>query len=127
MNIIPRILATVAAIAIAKRDNRGVEERRRLAAEAARRERERVERINIRERGRIALFEQLVSEHQRLIQFEACLDALKQAGRPEAPRSQRLLEWAQDQVARVRDQTFGAGLEARLGPQRLFGDEDGED
>jgi hypothetical protein len=46
--MIPRVLATVAAIAVAKRDNRGVEERRRLAEEAARRERERVERRNAR-------------------------------------------------------------------------------
>jgi hypothetical protein len=123
--MIPRILATVAAIAVAKRDNRGVEERRRLAVEEARRERERIERINARERGRIALFEGLVSEHQRLLQFEACLDALaRQAPDAEAPRSQRLREWAQDQVARVREQTFGAGLEARLAEHRLFGEED---
>lgn len=123
--MIPRILATVAAIAVAKRDNRGVEERRRLAEEEARRERERVERRNARERARIALFEQLVSEHQRLLQFEACLDALERhAPGAEAPRTKRLLEWAQDQLARVRDQTFGAGLEARLGVQRLFGDDE---
>jgi hypothetical protein len=128
VDMIPRVLATVAAIAVAKRDNRGVEERRRLAEEAARRERERVERRNARERARIALFEQLVGEHKRLLQFEACLDALEdQVPGADAPRARRLLEWAQDQVARVREQTFGAGLEARLGVQRLFGDEDEQD
>ena len=128
MNMIPRIVATVAAIAVAKRDNRGVEERRRLAAEDARRERERMERINARERGRIALFEQLVSEQQRLLQFEACLDALeREAPGAEAPRSQCLIEWARNQVARVREQTLGAGLEARLGAQCLFGDEEYQD
>lgn len=126
--MIPRILATAAAIAVAKRDNRGVEERRRLAAEEARRERERVERINARERGRIALFEQFVSEHQRLLQIETCLNTLARHGAgAEAPRSQRLLAWARDQVARVRDQTFGAGLEARLGGQHLFEEAEGEE
>jgi hypothetical protein len=89
------------------------------------RERERVERINARERTRIPLFEQLVSEHQRLLQFEACLETLaRQAPGAEVPRSQRLLEWVQDQVARVREQTLGAGLEARLGVERRFGEED---
>ena len=123
--IIPRILATVAAIAIAKRDNRGLAERRRRAQEEARRERERLEEWNARERTRIALFEELVREHQRLLQFEACLSTLaRHAPSDEAPRSGRLRAWAEAQVARVRDETFGVGLETRLARERLFGEEE---
>jgi hypothetical protein len=125
-NLIPRILATVAAIAVAKRENRGVEERRRIAEEEAAHRYEAARRREARERARLSALERLIEEHQRQQQLEALVEALEQhAPADDAPRVEGLRGWARERLERLRGETFGRGLEARLAQLRLFGE--GED
>lgn len=124
-NMIPRILATVAAIAVAKRDNRGVEERRCIAEEEATRRYEARQRREAIARARVSALDVLVEEHQRQQQLEALVEALEQhAPAEDAPRVEGLHRWARERLERLRGETFGPGLEARLAQLRLFGEDE---
>lgn len=124
-DMIPRILATVAAISVAKRNNRGVEERRRIAEEEAARRYQARQRREAIERARVSTLDTLIEEHQRQQRLEALVAALQRhAPGDGAMRVQRLRRWAEERLDRLRGETFGAGLEARLELQRLFGEDE---
>lgn len=125
--MIPRILATVAAIAVAKSENRIAEERRRRAEEEAARRWEAARRREELERARAAAVDELVEAHQRLLKLEAFVEALRRHAPDEgAARARRLLCWAEGRLRRLGEATFGAGLDARLTRERLFGEDEEE-
>lgn len=123
--MIPRVLATVAAIAVAKRDNRGVEQRRRVAEEAAARRYEARQRREAIERARVSMLDKLLEEHQRQQRLEGLVAALQRHAPADGEmRAHRLRRWAEEGLERLRDETFGPGLEARLAQLRLFGEDE---
>lgn len=127
VDMIPRILATVAAIAVVKRDNRGIEERRRLKQEEEARRWQARQRREALERSRAEGLERLLAEHKRQQQLEAFVEELRRRSSGDGtPRVARLQHWAEERLERWRSQTSGAGLEAWLEAQRLFAEDEDE-
>lgn len=116
---IPRIVETVAAIAVAKRENREFEERQRL--EAAERERQRLEaeRRGLLEEKRVQMLEQLLSEQAEVEQLETLVRLLENS--PERfPRVEGLLGWTRERLARKTYRLSPVALEERLAQAKLF-------
>ncbi|MFZ5727119.1 MAG: hypothetical protein ACOY4C_11965, partial [Pseudomonadota bacterium] len=70
---IPKIVSNIAAIAVAKRENREADERRRLAREEAERHRAEAERRAELERKRSATLEMLMAEYEEAVRLEGYL------------------------------------------------------
>lgn len=125
LNMVPRIVSTIAAIAIAKRENREADERRRIAAQQAeirRAEQERRARI---ERQQTELLDQLVSEHGNLARLEAFVAACGSADfeGSELPRTARFHAWVAERLARSRASLAPDAIEGRLARASLFGED----
>lgn len=122
---VPRILSTVAAIAVAKRENREADERRHLAREEAARLRAEQERREALERARVSTLETLISEHARIVQLETYLAALERSAPSDQapPRVAQLIGWLRARLERMQGQAAAAALEERLAGARLFGED----
>lgn len=121
-NDIPRVVETIAAIAVAKRENRELEERRRREAEKRERQRIEAERRRLVEEKRAQAAEQLMSEQaeaERAARLIAMLERLPE--RP--PRVAALLAWARERRARQVERLSAQALEERLAEARLFVDD----
>lgn len=113
------VVETIAAIAVAKRENRELEDRQRL--EAKERERQRIEaerrRLLEEKRGRAA--EQLMSEQAEAERVARLIATLERS--PERPpRVEALLAWARERHARQLEQLSVETLEARLADTGIF-------
>ena len=116
---IPKIIATVAAMAVAKRSNTEFEERRRLAeAEAARRRAEE-ERRRLAEQRAVSLLEQLVDEQTQMDRLSALVKTLRQEALGE--RAGRLVQWAELRFETMARQLSPGAIEGRLAAADLFG------
>lgn len=124
---IPRVLSTVAAIAVAKRENREAGERRRLAREETERLRAKAERRAALERARVSALDTFMGEHERLVGLETYLASLERSVPADQapPRVARLIGWLRARLERMRGQAAPAALEKRLAGTSLF-DEDGD-
>lgn len=120
LKAMPKIVAAIAAIAVAKRENREIDERRRLAAEEARRRREEAERRAALERQRSTFLEGVLGEHARLRRLEAYLaDFPAEPG----PRGVRFRCWLEERAGRMRKRLSTSTLESRLEGDRLLDEE----
>ncbi|GAO40685.1 hypothetical protein SCH01S_51_00160 [Sphingomonas changbaiensis NBRC 104936] len=122
LNMIPRIMSTIAAIGVAKRENREADERRRIADEQAairRAEQERRARV---ERQRTDLLERLLDDHGKLVRLEAFVAAFR-APTPdpsEFPHTARFRLWLEERLARLRASLASGAVEDRLSRSSLF-------
>lgn len=119
---IPKIVSSIAAIAVAKRENREADERRRLAREEAERRRAEAERRAELERKRNATLEMLMAEHEEAIRLEGYLLSLEQAvGDRQAPEQvARFMSWLGDKLERLRTAATPESIEVRLSREGLF-------
>lgn len=119
---IPKIVSSIAAIAVAKRENREADERRRLAREEAERRRAEAERRAELERKRNATLEILMAEHEEAIRLEGYVLSLEQAvGDRQAPEQvARFMSWLGDKLERLQSAATPESIEARLSREGLF-------
>lgn len=119
---IPKIVSSIAAIAVAKRENREADERRRLAREEAERRRAEVERRAELERKRNSTLEMLMTEHQEAIRLEGYLLSLERAvGDRQAPEQvARFMRWLGEKLERLQTAATPESINARLSSERLF-------
>lgn len=121
LNMMPRIVSTIAAIGVAKRENREADERRRIAAQQAeirRAEQERRARI---ERQRAELLGELMDEHGNLVRLEAFVAACGAAKpNPHFPRTALFQVWLAERLARLRASLAQDSIEKRLTRASLF-------
>jgi hypothetical protein len=127
IKMIPKILSTVAAMAVAKRENREVEERRRVAAEEVAKRQADAERRAAIEKRRTAALEQLMVEAAELERLRRLVDTLERSGDP-APESRMaaLLNWARQRLAEREAYLDHEELEKRLSNAELFGEDDSQ-
>jgi hypothetical protein len=127
IKMIPKILSTIAAMAVAKRENREVEERRRLAEEEVARRRADAERRAAIEKRRVAALEQLMLEAAELERLRGFVDMLEQGGEP-APESRvaALMYWARERLVGREAHLGHEELEQRLNNAQLFGEDDSQ-
>lgn len=125
--MIPKILSTIAAMAVAKRENREVEERRRLAEGEVARRRAEAERRAAIEKRRLAALEQLMIEAAELERLRRFVDTLERGGEP-APESRAaaLMNWARKRLAEREAKLGREELEQRLCNAQLFGEDDSQ-
>lgn len=117
--VIPRILATIAAMAAAKKANRVFEARRRAAAEEARRQWAEQERRRLEDQKAAALLEQLLSEKSSAERLRSFLNGLRSIDCP----SQRLaafVRWAEERLRRIEGGLAAARLDERIAEAGLF-------
>jgi len=119
---IPKIVSSIAAIAVAKRENREADERRRLAREEAERRRAEAERRAELERKRNATLEMLMAEHEKAVRLEGYLLSLEQAvGDRQAPEQvARFMSWLGDKLERLQSAATPESIEVRLSREGLF-------
>jgi len=119
---IPKIVSSIAAIAVAKRENREADERRRLAREEAERRRVEAERRAELERKRKAMLEKLVAEHEETVRLEGYLLSLEQAvdGRHVPEQVARFMNWLRERLERLRAASTPESIDARLAREELF-------
>jgi hypothetical protein len=119
---IPTILSTIAAIAVAKRENRAADERRRLAREEAERRRVEAERRAEIERKRRAILDKLMSEHEQIVRFKGYLAALEGSlkGDETPERVARLIMWIRERLEKLRQASAPDSLDARLAHEGVF-------
>ena len=125
--MIPKVLSTIAAMAVAKRENREVEERRRLAEEEVARRQADAERRAAIEKRRVAALEQLMVEATELERLRGFVDTLERGGEP-APDSRvaALMNWARERLAGREAHLGHEELEQRLSNAQLFGEDDSQ-
>ena len=125
--MIPKILSTVAAMAVAKRENREVEEHRRLAEEEVARRQADAERRAVIEKRRVAALEQLMVEAAELERLRRFVHTLERVGEP-APESRvaALMNWARRRLAEREAHLGHEELEQRLSDAQLFGEDDSQ-
>lgn len=113
------MVETIAAIAVAKRENRELEERQRVEAEERERQRIEAERRRLLEKKRVALLEQLLCEQAEVDRIGGLLDLLESSTeRP--PHVEALLVWARERRARQLELLSPKELEQRLSEAKLF-------
>ena len=119
---IPKIVSSIAAIAVAKRENREADERRRLAREEAERRRVEAERRAELERKRNAIFEKLMAEHDEKIRLESYLLSLEQMvdGRAVPEQIAKFMDWIRGKLDRLRTASTPESIDARLAREKLF-------
>jgi hypothetical protein len=117
---IPKIIATVAALAAAKRSNGEFEERQRIAAAEAARAREAAERRRLIDEKALAFVEQLAAERTDVEQLQSVIGCLAQPGL--GPRASKLIQWAEQRLQALELQLDAEAIESRLEEARLFGD-----
>lgn len=119
---IPKIVSSIAAIAVAKRENREADERHRLAREEAERRRADAERRAELERKRNAMLEKLVIEHEETIRLESYLLSLEQTvdGRHAPEQVARFMSWLRERLERLRAASTPESIDARLAHEKLF-------
>lgn len=117
--VIPRILATIAAMAAAKKSNRVFEARRREAAEEARRQWAEQERRRLEDQQAAVLLEQLLSEKSSAEQLRGLLDQLCAMDSP-TPRLASFVRWAEERLRRLESGFAAATLDQRLAKAGLF-------
>jgi hypothetical protein len=122
LKMLPRILSTAAAIAVAKQQNRATDERRRRRDEEGARRRAEAERLAAIERQRSALLAPLLAEHQERVRLSAWLEEIATEGAL-PPRVGRLVRWARARLAALDNAAAPAALEERLARERVFGDD----
>ena len=121
---IPRVVETIAAIAVAKRESRERQERQRVEAEERERQRIEAERRRLLEKKRAELLEQLLCEQAEADRICGLLDLLESS--PERPpHVEALLVWARDRRRRQLERLSPAVLEQRLAEAKLFDREEG--
>jgi len=119
--MIPRIFGTIAAMAAAKKANRGVGVRRRAAAEEAARRRAEAERRRVEDEQARSFLEQLVKEQEAGERLRALLDALQT--NHGGNRVARFIAWAEARLTQIEQGMAPAAIEERLAKARLFGSE----
>lgn len=113
-------------MAVAKRENRELEERQRLEAEQRERQRIEAERRRLLEEKRVVALEQLVGEQVeaerigRFVEMLASSDA-------RSPQVEALLAWARERRARQLERLSPATLEQRLTDAKLFDQDEKQD
>lgn len=119
LNAVPKIVSTIAAIAVAKGENRNVEARRRAAEAEAQRRRAESQRQAAPEKDRGDFFAKLLDERIGLERLESYLAVLVQ---PEEglPHLQRYRLWLSERLDRLRSRVTAAELEDRLVASELF-------
>lgn len=119
---IPKIVSSIAAIAVAKRENREADERRRLAREEAEHRRAEAERRAELERKRNATLEKLLTAHEEAIRLEGYLQSLEQAiGDRHAPEKvTRLIDWVRAKLERLQAAATPESIEVQLSREGLF-------
>ena len=119
---IPKIVSSITAIAVAKRENREADERRRLAREEAERRRVEAERRAELERRRKAMLEKLLAEHEEAVRLEGYLLSLEQAvdGRHVPEQVARFMNWLRERLERLRAASTPESIDARLAREELF-------
>jgi hypothetical protein len=116
---IPRIVETIAAIAVAKRENRAFEERQRREAEERERQWIIAERRRALEEKRTQLLEQLITENGEAERIRRLVTMLGQS--PERPpRVEALLTWARERHARQLALLAAEALDDRLAKAGVF-------
>lgn len=124
-NATPKILSTIAAMAVAKRENREVEERRRLAEMEAASRRAEAEQRAVTEKRQLAVLEQLMVEAAELERLRLFVATLGQVGSPQVgSRVAELVDWAHKRLAEKEAHLSQEKLEQRLSSAQLFGDND---
>jgi hypothetical protein len=120
---IPAILATIAAMAAAKRHNREFDDRRRAAEAVVARQRAEAERRRELEAKAVVLLEQRLDEKAQLERLRAFLMSREEARHMLPERTKRLLDWAEARRATFEAKLDPVGLEQRLVAAGLFEDE----
>lgn len=124
LKMAPRILATVVAIAVAKRENHEADDRRRRAEEEAARRRAEAECRAALEARRTELLSDLMDEHEHAERLKRYLTALRKTAGEVAPeRVQRAVNWANARLEGMRRKMAADELEERLAASGAF-DED---
>ncbi|GAA3894788.1 hypothetical protein GCM10022276_12390 [Sphingomonas limnosediminicola] len=119
---IPRILATIAAMAAAKTSNAAFDERERIAAAEEAKRRADAERRRKHEQSAAALLDELMELQSRADRLRALLVALRRT--ESGGRVGRLLEWTEGRLEGLEQSLGGSALEQRLEKAGLFDAED---
>ena len=114
----PKIVATIAAMAAAKRSNAAFEEQQRLAELEAARRRAEAERRRVHEQKAVALLDQMIEEQARIERLRALLAML--AGADEDGRVDRFRSWMEPRLRGMEQSLAREGLEERLAANGLF-------
>jgi hypothetical protein len=117
--MVPRVLATIAAMAAAKKVNREVEARRRAEQEEARRRWEEAERRRREDERATHLLEQLLTEQSAAERLSNLLGELRGSDET-CVRVARFINWAELRLERVRGKLAPETLEERLATAKLF-------
>jgi hypothetical protein len=119
---LPKVVSAIAAIAVAKRENREADERRRLAREDAESRRAEAERRAELERKRNTMLEKLVTEHEETVRLEGYLLSLEQMvdGRYVPEQIARFMNWLRERLERLRAASTPESIDARLAREKLF-------
>lgn len=118
-HLIPRVIAAVAAMAAAKKHNRGVEARRLAAEEKARAEREELERLRFQHQKAQLLVGELVVETARIEQARGLLSYLESCG-PLPSRTAGFLDWLREDLLAAERRISVEVMEQRLAKADLF-------
>ncbi|MFC6487706.1 hypothetical protein [Nitratireductor sp. GCM10026969] len=118
----PKIISTVAAIAVGKRENRQADERRRLAREEAERRRQEAERRAALERKRVATLDTLMAEQDQIARLADYLAALERSSnKGDIPaRVDRLIGWVRARLKRMQQASMPVALDERLARDGAF-------
>ncbi len=122
MKAIPSIVSAIAAIAVAKRENREADERRSLARAESEARRRETERRAALEHKRSAMLKTLITAHEEMIRLESfllSLDKLHERGHV-PDRLSRFMAWGNARLERMQRALAPGALEEQLALEAIF-------